>query len=108
MRRQRSDRAPRRPEDHRTDPGNWHWGVFYVSHDDPRPIVRHRRLFGWTWNFGHPHVLRWMALLIIVAIGPMLAAMALRWPWYVIAGTVAVSIVIILRIAHTVAASHPD
>ena len=40
-------------EELRIDPKNWKFGFLYYSPNDPRIVVRNRRVLGWTWNFGH-------------------------------------------------------
>ena len=98
-------RTTRRPEELRRDPDNWHWGIFYSCADDPRVIVRNRFVFGWTWNFGHARVFPTMAFITILAVGPTLAAVALRAPWYAVTGAMIASTIVVLRIAHGIASS---
>ncbi len=102
---QQPRRTTRRPEELRRDASNWRWSFIYSCPDDPRTIVRNRWVFGWTWNFGHARVFRTMALVMFLAVGPTLAAVALRAPGYVVAAAMVASTIIVLRIAHGIASS---
>ena len=90
-------------EDARLDDRNWHWGIFYACAEDPRTIVRNRWLFGWTWNFGHPHVFPTMALFVSIAVVPTLVALALGARRLGIAAVVVASTVIVVLLAHRIA-----
>jgi hypothetical protein len=46
-----------------------------------------------------------MALITLLAVGPTLAAVALRAPWYAVAGAMIASTIIVLRLAHGIASN---
>jgi len=60
------------------DPGNWTRLGFYRCEEDPRVIVPKRvKWTGWTLNTAHPFALAVLVFLMVVACGPVLAALAL-------------------------------
>ena len=99
-----------RLEDLWRDDRNWRWNLIYACKDDPRTIVRNRWLFGWTWNFAHPHVFRTMAAVVLVVVGPALAAAALDLPGPAVLAVASVSVLFVLRVAHRIASrrENPD
>ena len=56
----------------RLDDRHWKLGVIYWCKNDPRVIVRNRWLFGWTWNFGNPHVFIVLFAFVAAFLAPIL------------------------------------
>ncbi len=54
----------------RLDPKHWHLGVIYACRDDPRVVVRHRWLIGWSWNFAHRWVVPTLTAAVLAVLGP--------------------------------------
>ena len=78
-----------------------HWRGFlgaYVCPEDPRVVVPKRTTWGgWTVNFAHPMAWPVIGLSVVIAVGPVLALMALkildiRAIFAAIAGSIAVLI----------------
>ncbi len=64
---------------HPTPDRCWKGGIFYVNHDDPALFVRKRFRSGYTLNFGNPWSWAVLALLVLLAVAPvMLAALSVR------------------------------
>ncbi len=88
----------------RADDRHWTLGVLYKCQADPRVIVRHRALPGWTWNFGHPHVIPALLGFVLIALGPagFLAAQRILEPT-VLVPVVTVCVLLLVGIAHNIA-----
>ncbi len=54
----------------RQDPQHWHLGVLYACRNDPRVVVRHRWLIGWSWNFANPWAAPAMLAAALAVVGP--------------------------------------
>ena len=60
----------------RRDDRNWRLGILYVCAADPRVVVRNRRSFGWTWNFGHRLVWLVIPAYVLAFFSPLLLTRA--------------------------------
>lgn len=49
--------------DNRYDPGHWKMGFFYVNREDPLLVVPKLNGTGWTLNFGHKSLRRYLLLM---------------------------------------------
>jgi uncharacterized membrane protein len=96
------DQAPN-VDDLWRDDRHWRWNLIYACKEDPRPIVLNRWRFGWTWNFGHPHVFGVLAVVMLVAVGPAVAVAALGWPESTVIAVAAVSFATVIWAAHRIA-----
>jgi uncharacterized membrane protein len=54
----------------RQDAQHWHFGVLYACRDDPRVVVRHRQLIGWSWNLANPWTIPAMLAVGLALLGP--------------------------------------
>lgn len=83
----------------RHDPGNWHLLVLYACREDPRVVVRHRWLIGWSWNFANPWTIPAMIAAVLAVLGPSLF-LAQRGTVGAAMATAVVIIIPIVLLAH--------
>ncbi len=49
---------------------HWHFGILYACQEDPRVVVRHRQLIGWSWNQANPWTIPAMLAVGLALLGP--------------------------------------